>query len=184
MKVTILLFIIPILSSCGSSSNLTDNSDSDPTNSAVIAAYDHLHCVYDADERPCFVNENKDTIIPFGKYEVSFSEDITQIGFVADSKGKILCINVEGKELFEVYNFDNGPDYVEEGLFRIVKDGKIGYANEDGEVVIEPQYQCAYPFEKGKAKVALNCNETIEFEMKKWESDTWFYIDKSGKKIE
>lgn len=104
-----------------------------------------------------------------GKFDVIYDE--TRRGFFAVTKSDTL---------FQIYTFDNGPDYVSDGLFRIISNGKIGYANEQGRIIIEPTYQCAEPFENGKARVSLNCTETIEFEMKKWESDTWFYIDKLG----
>lgn len=184
MKKVLLFSLVSLFFACDNNSDTSEVTDSDTTVSTVIAAYNYLTCIYDNEERPGFVDENNDTLIPYGKYEVSFSELITDIGFVSDTSGKILCIDTEGRELFEVYNFDNGPDYIEEGLFRIVKDGKIGYSNELGEIVIEPLYECAHPFEDGKAKVSLNCIETIEFEMKRWESDTWYYIDKTGQKVE
>ena len=41
-------------------------------------------------------------------------------------------------------------------LFPIVKDGKWGYMNEKGKVVIEPKYQLAWDFSEGLATVALD----------------------------
>lgn len=179
MKKFSIVLILPFLISCGGNSETIEQIQ-DTVNNTVIAANDYLECSYDENGQPSFIDENKEVVIPFGKYEVSFSDLITGIGFVADSTGKILCIDINGKELFEVYNFENGPDYIEEGTFRIVKDDKIGYANEAGEIIIEPQYTCAFPFQDGKAKVALKCTETLEFEMTKWESDEWFFINQAG----
>ena len=52
------------------------------------------------------------------------------------------------------FHYDNGPDYVREGLYRIVDDrGRMGYADESGRVVIAPRFAFALPFEDGKAKV-------------------------------
>ena len=52
------------------------------------------------------------------------------------------------------FHYDNGPDYVREGLYRIVDDrGRMGYADESGRVVIAPRFAFALPFEGGKAKV-------------------------------
>lgn len=84
--------------------------------------------------------------------------------------------------VYDVFNFDNGADYVSDGLFRIVKNGKIGYA--DGrtlEIVIQPQFDCAYPFENGRAKVSTDCVTIEEYEHKIWKSDHWQFIDKKGK---
>ena len=41
-------------------------------------------------------------------------------------------------------------------LFPIVKDGKWGYMDENGKVVIEPQYEAAYDFSEGLACVIVN----------------------------
>jgi len=181
MKKISLLFLLPILISCNSNSEITiDNSDS--TNIQIpIGPY--LLCLYTENEEPYFLNENGEEIIPAGKYVMSYSDTIYDYGIVMDSTGRIWAITQTDSALFEVYNFDNGPDYIEEGLFRIVKDGLIGFANEAGEIIIEPQYQCAYPFENGSAQVAFECESTTEFEMTKWESEHWFYIDQAGNSI-
>lgn len=42
---------------------------------------------------------------------------------------------------FKPYQFDNGDDYVRWERYRIVdNEGKIGYANSQGYIVIEPKY--------------------------------------------
>jgi hypothetical protein len=78
-----------------------------------------------------------------------------------------------------VYASDNG-----EGIFRIELGGKIGFANLEGEVVILPQYSCAYYFQEGKAKVSLlPCDSIIMDEHLAWESKQWIYIDKEGRTL-
>ena len=82
-----------------------------------------------------------------------------------------------------MFPFDNGPDYAADGLFRIMTNNKIGYADEaTGKVIIKPQFDCAFPFENGVAKVGLNCTTHSDGEHSYWTSDNWFYIDKKGKK--
>lgn len=55
---------------------------------------------------------------------------------------------------YEAFQYDNGDDYVSEGLYRIVdRKGRIGYADETGKTVIRPRFAFGYPFEGGKAKV-------------------------------
>lgn len=179
MKKLSSLFVLPFLISCGvKSETIVENSDSTDIQKAIEPC---LICVRDADYNPAFINEKGDTIIPFGKYAESFQDTIYTFGSVYDQdRGGFFAVDISGQELFEIFAFDNGPDYIEEGTFRIVKDDKIGYANEAGEIIIEPQYTCAFPFQDGKAKVALNCTETLEFEMTKWESDEWFFINQAG----
>ena len=55
---------------------------------------------------------------------------------------------------YAAFQYDNGDDYVSEGLYRIVdRKGRIGYADETGKTVIRPRFAFGYPFEGGKAKV-------------------------------
>ena len=76
-----------------------------------------------------YVNQNGDTIIPIGKYFYCFFDTITTFAIVADT-GKInldfYAIDKNKNRLYEVYWFDNGPDYIKEGLFRVLRNEKIG----------------------------------------------------------
>jgi hypothetical protein len=130
-----------------------------------------------------YINQIGDTIIPIGKYQYCLSDTFTTYAMVGDTSG-FFAIDQKENRLFEVYWFDNGPDYIEDGLFRIKRNMKIGYANTKGEIVIEPQFECANPFENGKAKVAYNCQLLKVGEYTEMKSESWFYIDKTGKKIE
>ena len=44
------------------------------------------------------------------------------------------ALDKTGSVLFTIFPFDNGPDYPSEGLFRIIEDGRIGFANEHGKL--------------------------------------------------
>lgn len=134
---------------------------------------------------PCgYLNAAGDTIVPFGKYDYCFTDTIQRLGMVMEKEtGKILGINQQGKELYEVFKYDNGPDYPESGLFRIVKNGKIGYANAEGQIVIEPKFPCAYPFEGEFAKVSDDCVTIQEGEYSAWDSENWYQINKAGKRV-
>ena len=130
-----------------------------------------------------YVNISGDTIIALGKYFYCYTDTLKDFAIVLKKDGSCVAIDKNDRELFNVFWVDNGPDYIREGLFRIIKNGKIGYANTKGEIVIEPQYDCAFPFKKGKAKVSYSCRTIMSGEHKKWESLHWFYIDKKGRKI-
>lgn len=102
------------------------------------------------------------------------------------TNSEVVAIDRNENILFEAYMFDNGPDYLEDDLFRIVRNGKIGYADKNGIIVIEPQFQCAGQFENGIARVSLpfrKVKEQQNSEHTGMESYTWFYIDKKGNKI-
>ncbi len=124
-----------------------------------------------------------DTLSKSGKYAFEFPYDHKNFKIVVTHDQRLLAIGKDGKELFEVYWYDNGPDYISDGLFRIVENEKVGYANEAGEVIIKPQYACASPFENGQAKVTYNCDLIEEGEHSRMESDSWFTIDKEGKRV-
>ena len=55
------------------------------------------------------------------------------------------------------------------GLRRVKKDGKWGFIDKNGKVVIEPQYDFAEPFSEGLGKVKKD--------------GKWGFIDKSGKVV-
>lgn len=119
------------------------------------------------------------TIVKNKKYTIAFTDTISSIGFVGTRKGEIVCINNAGKELFEVYKIDNGPDYVSDGLFRIVgKNGKIGFADTCGVIVIPPVFSYATPFHNGEAKVSFGGKNEKQGEYQSWKSNLWFLIKK------
>jgi hypothetical protein len=94
---------------------------------------------------------------------------------------KWVVVDEQKTVLYEVFPFDNGPDTPSDGLYRIVKDGKIGYADAiTNAIVITPQYDCAFPFENGKAKVSIDCQTTKDGDHSVWTSDAWQFIDKKG----
>ena len=135
----------------------------------------------------CLVNEQGDTIVPYGRFSWCVSDSISPIGFVLEPKVKgITCINTEGQVLCRALVVDNfTPDYLFEGHFRIVNDeGLMGFADSLGHVVVTPQFKYAYPFEGGKAKVTYTGQKNDpNDEHWEWVSDDWFYIDYQGRKV-
>lgn len=125
-------------------------------------------------------------VIPFGKYPRVFTDTIKTIGFVAvrhqglsQVKG-YYAIDRNDEILFQVYPFDNGVDIVEEGLFRIVDEqGLIGFANMDGEIVIQPRYAYVDRFMDGLASFCAGCprrtyiNDKEETARKKGDEYQW-----------
>ena len=126
---------------------------------------------------------NDNVVIQAGKYIHCFTDTMRYYGIVYDQSLGMIAIDQNEKFLFSVYPYDNGPDYPSEGLFRIVENEKIGYANISGKVVIEPEFDCAYPFKNGQAKVSNDCSTEDIGEHMKWTSESWFFIDKKGKVI-
>lgn len=155
---------------------------------------DTLFRIFEGEEyefgSPCgYVNQKGDTIFPIGKYSHCFSDTIRTFGIVVEegsSVSDLIGIDPAGNRLYEIYWFDNGPDYVEDGLFRILRNGRMGFADTTGRVVIEPQFACATPFAEGKAKVTFECelvSDSSGDDHRRMESDRWFFVDRGGKEI-
>lgn len=135
-----------------------------------------------------YIDAANDTVIDC-EYSHAYTDSIKTLGFVFDSRNrKIICFNNKGERLFYVFRYDNGPDYIQEGLFRIDNEkGLIGFADSTGNVVITPQFKFAFPFNDGKAKVTFEgelkdvpgSNESKHY----WNSKKWFYIDRLGFRI-
>ena len=132
-----------------------------------------------------YKNQNGDTIIPPGKYSFCFTDTFRNFAIVAKPHFGFVAIDRHENVLYEVFPFDNGPDYASDGLFRIIKNNKIGYADEvTGKVVIKPQFGCAFPFENDVAKVGINCTTYADdVEHGTWTTNKWLYIDKKGRKV-
>lgn len=82
--------------------------------------------------------------------------------------------------------YDNGPDYVENGMQRIIKGEKIGYINaRSGRITVAPQYKCAEPFKNGRAEVSYNCTISAKDSEghSSWCGGEWFFIDKKGRRL-
>lgn len=107
-----------------------------------------------------------------------------------DSVG-VHAIDADENVLFKVFNISYGitePDYLIENKIRIVDNqGKIGFANKKGTIIIKPQFEFALSFFKGKAIIGENCNkhypnkeDNIRFERK---CEKYGYINTKGKVI-
>ena len=74
--------------------------------------------------------------------------------------------------------YDNGPDYFSEGLARYVESGKYGFFDIAGRVVIEAQYDFAFPFGEGRAKVGEDCRFVPNGEHTAVECERWTFVEK------
>lgn len=157
-------------------------------------ALDTLYAITDEEylqygARVAYVNEKGDTIIPFGKYAYygtdSFVHFTTVMEHPNDSTyGRQVGINRKQQILFDIVMFDNGPEPIREGLLRVIRNGKMGYADEYGKIMIPCIYDYVNWFYKGTAEVTFDAEEYWDMdEHLIVESDEWFFIDKNGNKI-
>ncbi len=116
------------------------------------------------------------------KLEAANKAKASPLTMTQTTNGKWVIMDSKKTILYDVFPYDNGPDNPSEGLIRVVKNGKIGYADaKTYAIVITPQYDCAFPFENGKAKVSNKCKTIKDGEHSVWTSDAWQYVDKKGK---
>jgi hypothetical protein len=96
-----------------------------------------------------------------------------------------VVINKKMKVLYVPYIYDNGPDYISEGLSRYVDKGKIGFVNIKGKVIIPAAYDFVSPFEDGKAQFCNGCKSIQEGEHSYMDpkSGVWGTINKKGKVV-
>ena len=137
----------------------------------IYAQDDKLYIYYypnfeDVDATLGYVDSSGKVVIPAGKYPYIFTAEFDKIAFVLlkDRKG-VYSIDRNEKILFQVCSYEIGPDIVSNGLFRIIENGKIGFANMNGEIVIKPRFQFVYPFQENG--FAIFC-----------ENGTWSMLDK------
>ncbi|MBO6606662.1 WG repeat-containing protein [Psychroserpens sp.] len=130
-----------------------------------------------------YVNQNADTIIPLDKYARCFTDTVKYYAIVYDKKQGLIGIDLNETKLFNaVWNGEGSEVKESEGMILIVENKKYGFANNKGEIIIEPKYKCAESFKNGKAKVSNNCLESDD-EYLKWKMNTWTFIDKNGNEI-
>lgn len=91
--------------------------------------------------------------------------------------GDLIVADKHNQEVYRIYYFDNWPDEAQDGVYRIRQGDKIGFADATtGKVVIEATYDCAYPFEEGKAKVGVGCKTQTDGERSWWVGGDWTTI--------
>jgi hypothetical protein len=154
-------------------------------NGSARQSYDYLLKVCDSNFEACGYSDPKDSmVIPPGKYRICFTDTFRTYAIVSKGDSGIVAIDRQENILYQVFLFDNGPDESSEGLFRIIVNHKIGYAESaTGRVIIKPQFDCAWPFVDGSAKVSTDCQSSSDGEHTTWLSDHWYYIDRSGNKV-
>ncbi|MEI7491590.1 MAG: WG repeat-containing protein [Bacteroidota bacterium] len=131
-----------------------------------------------------YKNQKGEVVISPGKYPMVFTDTFRIYAIVVNPEIGLVAINRQEQVLYKVFPYDNGPDVISDGLFRIMEKGKIGYADSaTGEVMIKPQFDCAMPFDKGVAMVGIRCKTISEGEHFVWTSDNWFTIDRMGYKV-
>ncbi len=184
-QITILIFTLSIIFSCKKyiEKEVTDYKYFDRAISDTVST-DKLKAVTDEEYleygvRVAFVNENNDTIIPYGKYAYYGTDTLEFYANVIEhpndsTYGRQIAIDRNQNILFDIVMFDNEPEPFNDGLTRVLRNGKMGYANKFGQIVVLCKYDYAKWFENGKAEVSYNAKEYFDLDdHKRVESDEW-----------
>lgn len=117
----------------------------------------------------------KGETIYFDGYKKGEKSQKNEWGYVYDKKGNFL---------YRPFLYDNGADYFSEGLRRFVENGKVGFVDRNGSVVITPQSDFASPFNFGYAAFCNGCDwEKTEDEHKSIVGGTWGVMNFKGEVI-
>lgn len=136
--------------------------------------------IYDSSGNCGYADTSGKIKIELGKYQQCFTDTMINFAIVYKPSKGFMAINKQEEELFKVFVVDNGPDYVKEGLFRIINQNKIGFANKMGEVVIEPQFYYAEPFHEGLAAFCIDCKAKSNDEHSLIVGGLWGFINREG----
>lgn len=97
-------------------------------------------------------------------------------GYVYDRKGNFL---------YQPFLYDNGADYFEEGVRRFVKNGKVGFADRNGKIVIEPIHDFVSQFNFGYASFCDGCDwEKTDDEHKAIVGGDWGMMNFKGEIVQ
>ncbi|ROI00132.1 WG repeat-containing protein [Chryseobacterium daecheongense] len=118
----------------------------------------------------------KGNTIFFDGWKKDVGHEKNMWGYVYDRKGNFL---------YRPYFYDNGADFFEEGVQRFVKNGKVGFADRNGKVVIEPEHDFVSPFNYGYAAFCDGCDwEKTEDEHKAIVGGTWGVMNFKGEIVQ
>ncbi|MGM0462548.1 MAG: WG repeat-containing protein [Fibrobacterota bacterium] len=153
----------------------------------LTAVTDEEYLQYGA--RVAYLNPDNDTVIPFGSYAFFGSHRLIHFAHVIEhpndsTYGRVIAIDRNQRILFDIVRIDNGPDSFKNGLVRVLRNGKMGYANTYGQVVIPCEYEYAKPFTNGTAEVTYSARrDSTAGEHTLIESDEWLIIDTAGNRV-
>ncbi|MDR1756701.1 MAG: WG repeat-containing protein [Culturomica sp.] len=124
-------------------------------------------------------------VIPTDKYRYCFTEVFDKIAIIGHRapgsiENKYYAIDRAENILFEVAAGDNSPDEVQNGLFRIIVDGKMGFANMNGDIVIQPAFSTVLPFSEGLAAFCIGGMKVQEKEHSIRRGGKWGFVDTTG----
>lgn len=134
-----------------------------PVKRKLTSADKEWYLIRDSTERFAgYINMKGDTVIPLKYWYVPMMtmDTFRRFAFV-NLPTELVAIDKNENVLFEVYLFDTMPDKIQDGVFRIERGRKIGFADENGNIIIEPVFDEADQFKNGYCRVGFKCYQEI-----------------------
>lgn len=125
-------------------------------------------------------------IVINAQYTHVYPDTFNSMAIVLKNK---VWIGIDKKEetILKPFIYDNGPDYIEEGLFRFVENNKIGFSDIEGRKIIKAKYDFAAPYENGLSEYTLGGHKEYEKGREHW----WWtggyengYVNHEGQEFE
>ena len=145
-------------------------------------------CMFDP-ERPdvpnCIQTGNAGDLFVVDNYLRQLTFDRFGLAPVYTREDGWMYVNRRGRVVVSgVAAMDNWADSFHDGLVRVVKKGKYGFANQKGIIVIPRVYDGAFDFENGTAEVcrACHCNDR-DSEHCALTGGEWYRIDTRGRVV-
>jgi hypothetical protein len=120
------------------------------------------------------------------KYRIAYTDNFYKMAIVVRDDGELIAIDRNENIILYPFVYNNGPDYVYEGLFRFVENDKIGFANLNGDKIIPAVFDFAEPFSEGLAGYAMGGKKEFVHGDERWfwtDADENGYINKSGQRF-
>ncbi len=131
-------------------------------------------------------NANRQDVIPFD-YGVPIEFKGSGLALVEHPDHGWIYINADNRTVLEAVYLDNGPDEYREGLARVRAHDKVGFVDQEYRLVILPQFDAAFGFDGGRARVCVSCHPRV------WEKNAperarrqtghEFLIDRTGAEV-
>ncbi|WP_292008782.1 WG repeat-containing protein [Chryseobacterium sp.] len=114
----------------------------------------------------------KENIIYIEGRKINEADEKNASGYMYDRKGNFL---------YQPFIYDNGADYFVEGVRRFVKNGKVGFADQNGKIVIEAKHDFVSSFNYGYAAFCNGCDwEKIDDEHSRMAGGIWGVMNYKG----
>jgi hypothetical protein len=132
-------------------------------------------CIRKAADGKLFVSQQVLKLLQFDSYGLTPVLSAKEGWMYVSRTGRIVIIGVP--------RMDNGADSFHDGLVRVVRNKKYGFANRKGQIVISAHYDGAMNFEKGTAKVCIRCESKCvdhDCEYHVFAGGEWLQINTKG----